>query len=113
MVLDGFVDMIDQGKILAVDHCYSGEQERTEPWITSSYTEQDLDDTLQAFKQLVDAIHNRMLSQPQNTGQGLLDYVTGGNLESLPSTSFAHQFLTRCSKPVFTHIPPGLSMAQH
>ena len=49
MILDGFVDMIDQGKILAVDESYIGEQERTEPWIMPSYTEQDLEDTLQAF----------------------------------------------------------------
>jgi len=46
MILDGFVDMIDQGKALAVGEGYNGEQERTEPWIMPSYTEQDLQDTL-------------------------------------------------------------------
>ncbi|KAG9185087.1 hypothetical protein G6011_03034 [Alternaria panax] len=113
MILDGFVDMIDQGKVLAVDDGYNGEQERIEPWIMPSYTERDLQDTLQAFEQLVDAIHARMPSQPQNTRQGLLDLVTGGNAESLPSNSFAHRFLTQCSKPAFTYIAPGLSMAQY
>jgi hypothetical protein len=113
MILDGFIDMIDQGKVLAVEDSYRGEQERIKPWIMPSYTEQDLQDTLQAFEQLVDAIHARMPSQPQNTGQGLLDLVTGYNAESLPSNSFAHQFLNRCSKPTFTYIAPGLSIAQH
>ncbi|KAJ4407764.1 hypothetical protein N0V91_003734 [Didymella pomorum] len=51
-ILDGLVDMIDQGKILAVDETDSGEQERVEPWIMPSYTEQDLEHNLEAFGQL-------------------------------------------------------------
>ena len=47
---------------MAVEESYSGEQERAEPWIMLSYTEQDLKDALQAFKQLIDAFHNRILS---------------------------------------------------
>ena len=113
MILDGFVDMIDQGKILAVDESYIGEQERTEPWIMPSYTEQDLEDTLQAFEQLVNAIHDRMPSQLQSAEQGLLEVVTGGNPEILPANSFANRFLARRSRPNFTHIAPGLSIAQH
>ncbi|KAI8937174.1 hypothetical protein NX059_006386 [Plenodomus lindquistii] len=113
MILDGLIGMIDQGKVLAVGDDYDGKQDRAEPWIMPSYTERDLQDTLQAFKQLVDAIHARMPSQPQNTGQDLLDLVTGGHAESLPSHTFAHRFLTQCSKPGFTYIAPGLSMAQH
>jgi hypothetical protein len=113
MILHGFVDIIDQGKVLAVGDGYDGKQEHTEPWTMPSYTESDLHDTLQAFEQLVDAIHARMPSQPQKTRQCLLDLVTGGNAESLPPISFAHRFLARCSKPSFTYIAPGLSMAQY
>lgn len=112
MILDGFIDMIDQGKILAVQDDYDGEQERTEPWIMPSYTERDFEDTIKAFEHLIDAIHTRMPSQPQDTRQGLLDLVTGSNAESIPSNSFAYRFLTRCSKPAFTYIAPGLSIAQ-
>ncbi|CAI9638213.1 unnamed protein product [Alternaria burnsii] len=103
--------MIDKGKILAVQDDYDGEQERTEPWIMPSYTEQDLEDTIQAFEHLVDPIHIRMPSQPLNTRQGLLDLVVGGDVESLPLNSFAHRFLSRCSKPAFTYIAPGISIA--
>lgn len=113
MILDGFVDMIDEGKVLAVDEGYNGGQEPTDPWIMPSYTERDLEDTLQAFEQLVDAIHARMPSRTQNTEQGLLDLVTGGNPESLPPNSFARHFLARCLRPAFTHIAPGLRIAQH
>ncbi|KAF2008422.1 hypothetical protein BU24DRAFT_403009 [Aaosphaeria arxii CBS 175.79] len=112
MVLDGFVDMIDQGKIMAVDENNSGEQERTEPWIMPSYTEPDLEDTLQAFEQLLDAIHVRMPYQEQSAEQNLLEVVTGGNPGILSPNSFAHRFLTQCSRPNFTHIAPGLSITQ-
>lgn len=111
MVLDVLVDMIELGKIVAVDDSYDGEQERTEPWIMPSYTEQDLEETVEAFEQLVEAIHTRMPSQPQSTEQGLLDVITGGNPDVLPAESFAHRFLARCSRPAFTYIAPGLSIA--
>jgi hypothetical protein len=111
MVLDGLVDMVAKGKVLAVDERYAGEQERTEPWIMPSYTEQDLEDTLQAFAQLIDAIHAKMSSRPQSAEQGLLDVVTGGNPEILPADSFAHRFLARCARPAFSYIAPGLRIA--
>ena len=111
-ILDGLVNMIDQGKILAVDETYSGEQECIEPWIMPSYTEQDFENTLEAFRQLVNAIHERMPSQSQSARQGLLEAVTGGRPDIMPADSFAHQFLTRSSRPNFTHIAPGLSIAQ-
>lgn len=113
MILDVLVDMIEQGKILAVDDNYDGKQERTEPWIMPSYTEQDLEDTLEAFKHLVDAIHAKMPSPPESTEQGLLDIVTGGQADSIPANTFAHRFLTRCPRPTFTYIAPGLRIANH
>ncbi|KAH8710042.1 hypothetical protein GQ44DRAFT_714715 [Phaeosphaeriaceae sp. PMI808] len=113
MILDGFVDMIDQGKVVAVSGAYNGEQGRTEPWIMLPYTQQDLDDTLQAFQHLVDAIHAKLPSQPQETEGGLLDLVTGGPPLTLPSDSFAYQFLARSRRPSFTNIAPGLCIAQH
>jgi len=61
-----------------------------------SYTEQDLQGTLQAFQQLVDIIYTRMPSQPQDNGKGLLDIVNGGNSDSLPLNSSAHWFPAQC-----------------
>ena len=113
MVLDVLVDMIERGKILAVDDSYDGEQERTEPWIMPSYTEQDLEDTLEAFTQLVDAIHAKIPSPPQPAKQGLLAIVTGGQPDIIPLNTFAHRFLARCPLPTFTYIAPGLRIAQH
>jgi hypothetical protein len=113
MILDSFVDMIDQGKILAVDESYSGEQERTEPWIMPSYTEQDLEDALNAFEELISAIYDKMPCRPRSVERGLLEVVTGANPEILPANSFAHRFLSRCSRPNFSYIAPSLSVSQH
>jgi hypothetical protein len=112
-ILDGFIDMIDHGKILAVGDAYNGGQERTAPWIMPSYTQRDLDDTLEAFQQLVNTIHNKMPSQPQDTETGLLNLVTGGHPQTLPSNSFAYHLLTKSPIPSFTYIAPGLRIAQH
>jgi len=112
-ILDEFVDMIDQGEALAVNEDHSGDQKRTQAWIKLSYTAKDHQDPLQAFQQLVDIIHTRMPSQPQNNEQGLFDIVTDGNPDSLPPNSFTHRFLAQCSRLAFTNITPSLSIAQH
>jgi hypothetical protein len=112
MILNEFIDMIDQGKVVAVDEAYNGDQERTEPWIMPSYTQRDLDDTLGAFQQLVNTINDKLPSQPLETEIGLLDLVTGGDQQRLPSDSFAHQFLVRSPVPSFTYLAPGLRIAQ-
>jgi hypothetical protein len=112
MILNGLIDMIDQGKFNAVE-AYNGEQERTEPWVMPSYTQQDLDDTLEAFQQLVNTINDQLPSQPLETEIGLLDVVTGGDQQRLPSDSLAHQFLVRSPVPSFMYLAPGLRIAQH
>jgi hypothetical protein len=78
-----------------------------------SYTQQDLDDTLRAFQQLVNTINGKLPSQPLKTEIGLLDLVTSGDQQRLPFNSFAHQFLARSPVPCFTYIAPGLRIAQH
>ncbi|KAH0285884.1 hypothetical protein KCU62_g7125, partial [Aureobasidium sp. EXF-3399] len=94
--------MIDQGKVLAGDDDYGGEQERTTPWIMPSYTEQDLDETLKAFQCLIDATCAAMPGQPEQNGDSLIDLVTGGNPDSLPSSNFSRRFLSQASNPPFT-----------
>jgi hypothetical protein len=112
IILDGLLDMIDQGKVFAVSETYNSEQERIGPWIMPSYTQQDLEDTLQAFQHLVNAIYAKMPSQPQSTEKSLLDLVTNDSPQSLPSNSFAYQFLAQSFKPSFTNIAPGLQISQ-
>ncbi|CAD0096051.1 unnamed protein product [Aureobasidium mustum] len=113
IILDGLIDMIEQGKVVAVDEDYDGEQERTEPWIMPPYTEQDVQDTLQAFRSLVDAVSTRMPTQIQHTENSIIDLVTGGDLDCLPSDSFAYRFLSQAKAPPFIYIAPGLRIADH
>lgn len=112
-LLDGFLDMIDQGKVVAVDEDYDGEQERTAPWVMPSYTEQDLDETFRAFQYLVDAICAAIPGQPELNGDSLIEIVTGGESHSLPSSSFTCRFLFQANNPPFTYIAPGLRIARH
>lgn len=88
-------------------------QERTEPWIMPSYTERDFDDTLQAFQSLVDAICVRMPNRIEHTETSLIDLVIGGDVERLPSNSFAYRLLSQAKVPPFIHIAPGLRIANH
>jgi hypothetical protein len=111
-ILDGFVDMIDQGKVLAVDESYDGEHERTEPWIMPSYTQRDLDDTIQAYQILVDTIHAKMPSRiPQKTQETLLNFMTNDPSQHLPPDCFIYKLLAQSPKPPFTYIAPGLRIA--
>ncbi|KAH5158348.1 hypothetical protein HBI24_069250 [Parastagonospora nodorum] len=113
VILDRYIEMIEQGKVVAVDDTYEGEQERISPWIMPSYTQLDLDETLEAFGELVNAISSKMPSQPPTTepARGLLDLVTGGNPQMLRPHTLAHKFLCDAPVPSFTHIAPGLRIA--
>jgi hypothetical protein len=112
MVLDCLIDMIDQGKILAENETHFGKQESAKPWIMPSYTERDLEETVQAFEKVVAAFHARLPSHLESIGENLLDVVTDAMPDTLPANSFARRYLARCSRPGFTHIAPGLSIAQ-
>ncbi|KAK6002932.1 hypothetical protein QM012_001682 [Aureobasidium pullulans] len=98
-----------QGKVAAVDEDYDGEQKRTESWTIPSYTDKDLEDTLQAFQSLVDTIYARTPSQMQTrrTQNSLVDLVNGGDLESLPGHSFAYRRLSQAEVPSFKYVMPA------
>ncbi|KZZ92173.1 hypothetical protein AAL_06383 [Moelleriella libera RCEF 2490] len=89
LILEGFLDMMDQGKALAVDLSYDGEQERIAPWIMPSFTSRDVDETLQAFDRLKRVVEAHM-----------------------PEESFAGQFLTRAPEIRFSQVAPGLRVAR-
>ncbi|GFP59295.1 hypothetical protein TASIC1_0012029800 [Trichoderma asperellum] len=109
LILEGFLDMIDQGKALAVDSSYDEEQERIDPWIMPSYTACDLDETLEAFGRLKRAIETRMPGAPGSEPRRLRDAVEPSTLS--PS-SFAGRFLQRTQEIRFDYIAPGLRIAR-
>ncbi|KAL6871873.1 hypothetical protein J3F83DRAFT_732919 [Trichoderma novae-zelandiae] len=109
LVLEAFLDMMDQGKALAVDSSYDGEQERIDPWIMPSYTACDLDETLDAFGRLTRAVEARMPGGP-----GIETYRLGDMIKpnTLPPDSFAGRFLAQARGIRFRHIAPGLCIAR-
>ncbi|KAK4063896.1 hypothetical protein Trihar35433_8604 [Trichoderma harzianum] len=109
LILEAFLDMIDQGKALAVDFSYGGEQERIGPWIIPSYTVCDLDQTLEAFSRLTRAVETRMPATPSNETHRLGDAIRSSELSP---NSFAGQFLARARETRFSQIAPGLRIAR-
>ncbi|EEA26446.1 hypothetical protein TMatcc_005283 [Talaromyces marneffei ATCC 18224] len=109
IILECFLDMIDQGKALAVDSLYDGNQERTDPWIMPSYTVSDVDQTLEAFNRLAHAVEIRMPRAPGNENHHVSDEIEPSALS--PNT-FASQFLLRAREIRFSQIAPGLCMAR-
>ncbi|KAL1846829.1 hypothetical protein Plec18170_008971 [Paecilomyces lecythidis] len=109
LILEGFLDMIDQGKALAVDSSYNGKQERIEPWIMPSYTVSDVDETLEAFDRLARAVETRMPGAAGHETHRLSDAIESSALS--PNT-FAGQFLVRAREICFSQIAPGLRIAR-
>ncbi|UKZ75809.1 hypothetical protein TrVFT333_003503 [Trichoderma virens FT-333] len=109
LILEAFLNMIDQGKTLAVDSSYCGEQERIEPWIMPSYTICDLDETLEAFNRLTCAVEARMPGDPSNKTRRLGDAIESS---ALPPNSFAGRFLARAREIRFSQVAPGLRIAR-
>jgi hypothetical protein len=105
LVLEGFLDMMDQGKALAVDSSYDGEQGRIEPWIMPSYTACDLDEALGAFTRLIRAIETRLPGASDNEVQTLRHAI---DPNALSTNSFAGQFLAQAPDIRFSYIAPGL-----
>lgn len=108
LVLEGFLDMMDQGKALAVDSSYDGEQGRIEPWIMPSYTACDLDEALDAFTRLIRAVEARLPGASNTETNRLGDAV---NSSVLSANSFAGQFLAQAPDIRFSYIAPGLRIA--
>ncbi|EGR46640.1 uncharacterized protein TRIREDRAFT_109760 [Trichoderma reesei QM6a] len=108
LVLEAFLDMMDQGKVLAVGSSYDGEQERIDPWIMPSYTERDLEETLEALGRLTQAIEARMPASSCAETHHLRKILQSGTI--LPN-SFAGRLLAQAREVRFRYIAPGLRLA--
>lgn len=123
VIFDGFLDMIDQGKVTALpdDPGLSTEAGRAKPWEApwsmSSFSRVDLRAALSQFERLVEAIESRMPpgSLPDvaveygyfNTDSGSPD--ESDSTRMLRQQTFAHRFLSALRRPRFPNIAPGLS----
>jgi hypothetical protein len=112
-ILEALLEMMDQRKVVAIDDSYSGKQEHSFPWIMSSYTEYDLQESLKAVDALISAIEERMPVRPAQTGFeiGFIDTNDPEISTMFPPGTFARRFLEQARRPRFTYFAPGLQIA--
>jgi hypothetical protein len=112
-ILDAFLQMIDQGKTVTVGDSYSGQSEKIGPWVLKSYSEDDLEDALEAFDALITAIEAKMPSPPPETGFeiGLISAEALAQFDTFRPDTLARRFLERARKPRFKYLAPGLQLA--
>ena len=110
MTLSAWLDMIDVGKIAAVDDSVQ-RVEKNVPWICNHWNDLMVQETADAFNALVDSIETRMRDQgfsvPKTSEPLLPDSVLDAS--GIPP-GFARSFVAKARRPAFTHIAPGLSV---
>lgn len=113
--LEYWLSQIRKGAIAALpeveDRNYGNE--RFEPWEFVPYTDAMLDENINAFNRLVEAIEARMPppaspKSPTEIVYGLVDEITLQNL-NLPQR-FGYEFVRRVRRPRFQMIAPGLEV---
>ncbi|RMZ85694.1 hypothetical protein DV736_g6557, partial [Chaetothyriales sp. CBS 134916] len=111
-ILEAYLQMMDEKKVIAVDDDYEGDQDRAEPWLMPSYTETDLQEAFTAWNQLVEEVERRMGLEPlpSDAPRGLP--AAGYLLDQVPERSFLRRFVENARPPRFTFLAPGLRLAQ-
>ncbi|KAL4902738.1 hypothetical protein BDW74DRAFT_169328 [Aspergillus multicolor] len=119
VILDSYLQMVDEGKVEAV----STEQVAllggdptcgvVKPWVIYEYTKVDVERATTAFKRLINAIESRIKDKKDSAHTPIAlpwhDSETY-NPNLLPQSSFTHEFLSAISniKVSFRYIAPGI-----
>jgi hypothetical protein len=116
-ILESWLAMIRKGKIVA-----SSETNREvlpqyrvaqDPWVEVPYSEIILNETIDIFNQLVQAIEARMpnaaAAMEKESIIGLIDDQALTDMQLAPG--FAYHFLLRAHRPRFQFLAPGLSIS--
>lgn len=114
VILDAYLQMIDEGKIQAAtdDVGGFGSIRVSRHWVMHQYTAADVLRAVAAFKRLVTAIHARMPGDDSKDSMDLpwLDPASFMQHNILPSSTFAYEFLKAIAhiKVRFRYVAPGL-----
>lgn len=103
-VLEAWLDMIHKGKVRAV-----GTETEYCPWEIVSYSQTILDETVETFNKLVEAIESRLPEHTTNTEDTTTGLADDSTLEEFPQ-GFALDFMQRVRRPRFRFIAPGLEI---
>lgn len=110
VVLSAWLDVVDVGKIKAVDDCVEA-GEKFKPWVCCHWNEYMVRETVEVFDALVASIESRMRDQ----GLPLSDTNTPLLLDSILGAAdipvgFARSFHTEARCPGFGYIAPGIAI---
>ena len=107
-VLEAWLDIIRIEKAKAVDDDVEVPNPKYDPWINVPYSKNMLEETVEAFNHLVEAIESHMPEQPQERKSGLVDDDI--LKESGVPSGLAYSFISKAIRPQFKYIAPGLSI---
>jgi hypothetical protein len=106
-VLEAWVDMIEQGKIVATTEADDVEK----PWMLAPYSPKILQDTVDLFNALVREIESRLPGGSTGTGDDSSPFIEKAILDtSNPQRGFAYHFAQKAKRPHFRYIAPGLEI---
>jgi hypothetical protein len=110
-ILSAWIDMILAGKVQARPKGTTADNEIYYPWVSVRFSDGQLQDTINAFNGLVEAIESRANLTP-DLGEHQSPIIEEHILDStnIPQDCFARAFVTKARRPDFTFVAPGISL---
>ncbi|KAF3055548.1 hypothetical protein GL218_07223 [Daldinia childiae] len=109
VILSAWLDMVEVGKVQAVNPDIDVPSDKFDPWISLPYSDDQLQETLTVYHSLLDVIESRIpvTSRPSSTYPLIPDdSLAAANI----SDGFAWEFLSKARRPLFRYIAPGLEI---
>lgn len=120
VILSAWLDMVEKGKAQAVPKTVSLRNAKYDPWIFRPYSENQLEDTIRLFNQLVEAIELRLPQSSSAAASREREDVNGREPILRDDDEFFHQLnipngfarslLTHAHRPNFRFIAPGIEI---
>jgi hypothetical protein len=111
IILSAWIDMIHAGKVQARPKNTTADNEIYYPWVSSRFSDGQLQDTINAFDGLVKAIESRVNAAPDLERQQspiIEEHVLDNT--NIPQDCFARAFLSKARRTNFTFVAPGISL---
>jgi hypothetical protein len=119
-ILSAWIEMIERRKVAAVhkglgngpDPASGVSLDSKDPWGWAPWTQADLEDTLEAWNNLISAINNR-LPEPRSDPLSRTSLFEVDDLRAakIEEGSFAWEFYRKACKPHFRYLAPSLQLA--
>ena len=118
-ILSAWIEMIERRKVAVVhkdlgdgpDPASGVSLDEKDPWGWAAWTQADLEDTLEAWTHLINAINDRLPEpRPDPLSSMSLFEIDDLRAAHIEEGSFAWQFYRKARKPHFQYLAPGLQL---